>query len=69
MDMNVEKYNYYKRRNKTMIDLNSMIKDFEKTIKMMELELVDDTILIIVGFFSVIWFFTYGYKLVIIGGE
>ena len=67
--MNVEKYNYYKRRNKTMIDLNSIIKDFEKTIKMMELELVDDTILIIVGFFSVIWFFTYGYKLVIIGGE
>lgn len=69
MDMSVEKYNYYKRRNKTMIDLNSIIKDFEKTIKMMELELVDDTILIIVGFFSVIWFFTYGYKLVIIGGE
>lgn len=67
--MNVEKYNYYKRRNNTMIDLNSIIKDFEKTIKMMELELVDDTILIIVGFFSVIWFFTYGYKLVIIGGE
>ena len=67
--MSVEKYNYYKRRNKTMIDLNSIIKDFEKTIKMMELELVDDTILIIVGFFSVIWFFTYGYKLVIIGGE
>ena len=64
--MSVEKYNYYKRRNKTMIDLNSIIKDFEKTIKMMELELVDDTILIIVGFFSVIWFFTYGYKLVII---
>ena len=52
-----------------MIDLNSIIKDFEKTIKMMELELVDDTILIIVGFFSVIWFFTYGYKVVIIGGE
>ena len=52
-----------------MIDLNSIIKDFEKTIKMMELELVDDTILIIVGFFSVIWFFTYGYKLVIVGGE
>ena len=69
MDMSVEKYNYYKRRNNTMIDLNSIIKDFEKTIKMMELELVDDTILIIVGFFSVIWFFTYGYKLVIIGGE
>lgn len=69
MDMSVEKYNYYKRRNKTMIDLNSIIKDFEKTVKMMELELVDDTILIIVGFFSVIWFFTYGYKLVIIGGE
>ena len=67
--MSVEKYNYYKRRNNTMIDLNSIIKDFEKTIKMMELELVDDTILIIVGFFSVIWFFTYGYKLVIIGGE
>ena len=67
--MSVEKYNYYKRRNKTMIDLNSIIKDFEKTVKMMELELVDDTILIIVGFFSVIWFFTYGYKLVIIGGE
>lgn len=67
--MNVEKYNYYKRRNNTMIDLNSIFKDFEKTIKMMELELVDDTILIIVGFFSVIWFFTYGYKLVIIGGE
>lgn len=67
--MNVGKYNYYKRRNKTMIDLNSIIKDFEKTVKMMELELVDDTILIIVGFFSVIWFFTYGYKLVIIGGE
>ena len=69
MDMNVEKYNYYKRRNNTMIDLNSIIKDFEKTVKMIELELVDDTILIIVGFFSVIWFFTYGYKLVIIGGE
>lgn len=69
MDMSVEKYNYYKRRNNTMIDLNSIIKDFEKTVKMMELELVDDTILIIVGFFSVIWFFTYGYKLVIIGGE
>lgn len=69
MDMSVEKYNYYKRRNKTMIDLNSIIKDFEKTVKMIELELVDDTILIIVGFFSVIWFFTYGYKLVIIGGE
>ena len=67
--MSVEKYNYYKRRNNTMIDLNSIIKDFEKTIKMMELELVDDTILIIVGFFSVIWFFTYGYKLVITGGE
>ena len=67
--MNVEKYNYYKRRNNTMIDLNSIIKDFEKTIKMMELELVDDTILIVVGFFSVIWFFTYGYKLVITGGE
>ena len=67
--MSVEKYNYYKRRNNTMIDLNSIIKDFEKTIKMMELELVDDTILIVVGFFSVIWFFTYGYKLVIIGGE
>lgn len=67
--MSVEKYNYYKRRNKTMIDLNSIIKDFEKTIKMIELELVDDTILIIVGFFSVIWFFTYGYKLVIVGGE
>ena len=67
--MNVEKYNYYKRRNNTMIDLNSIIKDFEKTIKMMELELVDDTILIVVGFFSVIWFFTYGYKLVNIGGE
>ena len=69
MDMSVEKYNYYKRRNKTMIDLNSIFKDFEKTVKMIELELVDDTILIIVGFFSVIWFFTYGYKLVIIGGE
>ena len=69
MDMNVEKYNYYKRRNKTMIDLNSIFKDFEKTVKMIELELVDDTILIVVGFFSVIWFFTYGYKLVIIGGE
>lgn len=68
MDMSVEKYNYYKRRNNTMIDLNSIIKDFEKTVKMIELELVDDTILIIVGFFSVIWFFTYGYKLVIIGG-
>ena len=67
--MNVEKYNYYKRRNNTMIDLNSIIKDFEKTIKMMELELVDDTILIVVGFFSVIWFFPYGYKLVITGGE
>lgn len=67
--MSVEKYNYYKRRNDRMIDLNSIIKDFEKTVKMMELELVDDTILIIVGFFSVIWFFTYGYKLVIIGGE
>ena len=58
--MSVEKYNYYKRRNKTMIDLNSIIKDFEKTIKMMELELVDDTILIIVGFFSVIWFLLMG---------
>ena len=69
MDMNVEKYNYYKRRNKTMIDLNSIFKDFEKTVKMIELELVDDTILIVVGFFSVIWFFTYGYKLVITGGE
>ena len=69
MDMSVEKYNYYKRRNKTMIDLNSIFKDFEKTVKMIELELVDDTILIVVGFFSVIWFFTYGYKLVIIGGE
>ena len=67
--MNVEKYNYYKRRNDRMIDLNSIIKDFEKMVKMIELELVDDTILIIVGFFSVIWFFTYGYKLVIIGGE
>ena len=67
--MSVEKYNYYKRRNKTMIDLNRIIKDFEKTVKMIELELVDDTILIIVGFFSVIWFFTYGYKLVITGGE
>ena len=52
-----------------MIDLNSIIKDFEKTIKMIKLELVDETILIIVGVFSVIWFFTYGYKLVIIGGE
>ena len=69
MDMSVEKYNYYKRRNKTMIDLNSIFKDFEKTVKMIELELVDDTILIVVGFFSVIWFFTYGYKLVITGGE
>ena len=69
MDMNAVNYNYYKRRNNTMIDLNSIIKDFEKTVKMMELELVDDTILIIVGFFSVIWFFTYGYKLVIVGGE
>ena len=69
MDMSVEKYNYYKRRNKTMIDLNSIFKDFEKTVKMIELELVDDTILIVVGFFSVIWFFTYGYKLVIVGGE
>ena len=58
--MNVEKYNYYKRRNNTMIDLNSIIKDFEKTIKMMELELVDDTILIVVGFFSVIWFLLMG---------
>lgn len=52
-----------------MIDLTSIIKDFEKTMKMIKLELVDETILIIVGFFSVIWFFTYGYKLVIIGGE
>ena len=52
-----------------MIDLTSIIKDFEKTVKMIELELVDDTILIVVGFFSVIWFFTYGYKLVITGGE
>ena len=43
-----------------MIDLNSIIKDFEKTIKMMELELVDDTILIVVGFFSVIWFLLMG---------
>ena len=67
--MSVEKYNYYKRRNKTMIDLNSIFKDFEKTVKMIELELVDETILIIVGVFSVIWFFTYGYKLVIVGGE
>ena len=67
--MNAEKYNYYKRRNDRMINLNSTFKDFEKTVKMIELELVDDTILIIVGFFSVIWFFTYGYKLVIIGGE
>ena len=67
--MNAEKYNYYKRRNDRMINLNSIFKDFEKTVKMIELELVDDTILIIVGFFSVIWFFTYGYKLVIIGGE
>ena len=69
MVMNAEKYNYYKRRNDRMINLNSIFKDFEKTVKMIELELVDDTILIIVGFFSVIWFFTYGYKLVIIGGE
>ena len=52
-----------------MIDLTSIIKDFEKTMKMIKLELVDETILIIVGFFSVIWFFTYGYKLVITGGE
>lgn len=52
-----------------MIDLTSIIKDFEKTMKMIELELVDETILIIVGVFSAIWFFTYGYKLVIIGGE
>lgn len=52
-----------------MIDLNSIIKDFEKTVKMIELELVDDTILVIVGAFSVLWFFTYGYKIVIIGGE
>ena len=52
-----------------MIDLTSIIKDFEKTMKMIKLELVDETILIIVGFFSVIWFFTYGYKLVIVGGE
>lgn len=69
MDMNAEKYNYYKRRNNTMIDLTSIIKDFEKTMKMIKLELVDETILIIVGVFSVIWFFTCGYKLVIIGGE
>ena len=47
--MNVEKYNYYKRRNNTMIDLTSIIKDFEKTMKMIKLELVDETILIIVG--------------------
>ena len=67
--MNAEKYNYYKRRNDTMINLNSIIKDFEKTVKIIELELVDDTILIIVGVLSVIWFFTYGYNLVIIGGE
>ena len=67
--MNAEKYNYYKRRNDTMIDLNSIIKDFERTVKMIKLELVDDTILVIVGVFSVLWFFTYGYKLVIIGGE
>ena len=52
-----------------MIDLNSIFKDFEKTVKMIEFFLVYDTILIVVGFFSVIWFFTYGYKLVIIGGE
>ena len=58
--MSVEKYNYYKRRNKTMIDLNSIFKDFEKTVKMIELELVDDTILIIVGFFRVIWFLLMG---------
>ena len=43
-----------------MIDLNSIFKDFEKTVKMIELELVDDTILIIVGFFSVIWFLLMG---------
>ena len=43
-----------------MIDLNSIFKDFEKTVKMIELELVDDTILIVVGFFSVIWFLLMG---------
>ena len=52
-----------------MIDLTSIIKDFEKTMKMIKLELVDETIRIIVGVFSVIWLFTYGYKLVIVGGE